>query len=686
MGGADAGADFDAPPQAERTCQVGVRVQGRLKARLGRWRQIGASAEVLEWIEHGYRLPLTRWPPPHRGPGNHAGARAHDDWLRRAGAELVAAGALRKCAPGEVPRVVSPLDVVPKADYDPALKPDRLRMVIDTRWLNEFQEKLKFKYETLTTNRDMFERDDWLFSVDFTSGYYHVDIAIEHQELLGVEIGGEYYVFASLPFGLRDACRAFTMLVRAPVRYLRRQGVRVLPYIDDLLFALREHDEVERDRCVQLLRDLGFLVGDKSELDLSHSKKMLGFFVDTARMVFSLPQSRATKFGAVALRLLQRWAHGDGAPARDVAKVTGHVASMSLLLERDARLGCRFLNDSVRDAAASRRWNERVFASEGALGELRAWLERIPALPEAAIRAPPLLPPQLVLCTDASDVATGDFVAAVDGRLLSESERDCSMATVPLTLEQQRRGSALRELIGIERTLRRNAAACRGRRVEVKTDALASVCIFDNGGSQHRDPETGGLELHMQLLRVEAAAREAGCVSLSLVWHPRTRPDAQRADDASKVVDRGAWRLAPSLFAEVVRRLGKVVVDCFADEENHQLPEFHSRGWSPSAARFDTFTASWMRRPVYLCPDAPIVGRAVAKLRREGAFGIIVVPRWEGAAWWPLLFHSGIVVEAFDLPHTPAAFEARFDGSIVSPGCFHAPLLAARFDARAGNF
>ena len=74
-------------------------------------------------------------------------------------------------------------------------------------------------------------------------------------------------------------------------------------------------------------------------------------------------------------------------------------------------------------------------------------------------------------------------------------------------------------------------------------------------------------------------------------------PDAQRADDASKVVDRGAWRLTPSLFAEVVRRLGKVVVDCFADEENHQLPEFHSRGWSPSAARFDTFTASWMRRP-----------------------------------------------------------------------------------------
>ena len=38
--------------------------------------------------------------------------------------------------------------------------------MIDTRWLNEFQRKIKFKYEALSTCRGMFEEDDEMFSID----------------------------------------------------------------------------------------------------------------------------------------------------------------------------------------------------------------------------------------------------------------------------------------------------------------------------------------------------------------------------------------------------------------------------------------------------------------------------------------------------------------------------------------
>ena len=276
--------------RAERTCQVGVQIQGRLKACSHVWREIGASPWVLDVVDNGYKLPLIddALPPPHAGGGNHAGSNTYGDWLERAVGELVTMGALKPSAVR--PRVISPLDVIPKADYHETDNPDRLRMVLDTRWLNEYQQKIKFKYDDLNNSREMFSEGDGLFSIDFTSGYYHVDVHPEHQCLLGIEVNGKWYVFASLPFGVRDACRAFTLMVRAPVEFLRRtRGTRVLPYIDDLLFDLpcgwsAAQQEAERDFIVALFRRLGWLVGDKSELDITTEKKMIGWIVDTVAM------------------------------------------------------------------------------------------------------------------------------------------------------------------------------------------------------------------------------------------------------------------------------------------------------------------------------------------------------------------------------------------------------------------
>lgn len=682
----------DELPQAERVCQVGVKVHGRLRARRDVWVRMGATAEVMAWIDHGYRLPLTSRPPNHLGAGNHLGARTYADWLGRSVQELVKMGAMRRWLPEEhggkrAPRVVSPLNVIPKADYDPITKPDRLRLIIDTRWLNNYQQKLKFKYETLSTNRGMFIEGDDMFSVDFTSGYYHIDIHDDDQELLGVEVNGEYYVFASLPFGLRDACRAFTKVVLTPVQFLRRRGYRVLPYIDDLLFALRPGPKAEeqRDFAVALLREAGFLVGDKSDLVLGKQKRMLGFLVDTESMRYSLPPDRAEKFDRVATALAEMWRVRRRAPARQVARVTGHVAAMSMLLERQASLGCRFLNDTIREVAQSGDWSRFVAPSEGALGELQAWIARIPVLPWVAIQPAPLSPPDVVLVTDASDFATGGFIAFDAERRgwLTEAQRLESGSTVPLTAAELEYGSALRELIGATRILRRHAARCRGKHVEIRTDAMAAMLIYDNGGSQRRLP-SGELGLHEAVLALECAARLAGVLSLTLNWFPREEPDQVEADRLSKVRDFGDWWLSASLFAEVMRRLGQCEVDCFADEHSHQLAEFHSRDWSPSAARFDTFTASWAGRPVYLCPPPQLLFAVVSKARRERAFGVIVCPVWPAKGWWPMLFSRevGVVVESFRLPHDCEAFGTNHRSSVVAPGCFSAPLLAARFDCR----
>ena len=676
--------------RAERTCQVGVQIQGRLKACSHVWREIGASPWVLDVVDNGYKLPLIddALPPPHAGGGNHAGSNTYGDWLERAVGELVTMGALKPSAVR--PRVISPLDVIPKADYHETDNPDRLRMVLDTRWLNEYQQKIKFKYDDLNNSREMFSEGDGLFSIDFTSGYYHVDVHPEHQCLLGIEVNGKWYVFASLPFGVRDACRAFTLMVRAPVEFLRRtRGTRVLPYIDDLLFDLpcgwsAAQQEAERDFIVALFRRLGWLVGDKSELDITTEKKMIGWIVDTVAMTYSLPPKRVGKFTLVAQALADDVRAGRRVNAKAVARVTGHISAMSLALGRAARQGCRYLHDCVRDAAAAHDWNRTIRLSPAALREVDDWIVSIPLVPTTLIRRPQPAPADVILVTDASETACGSFVAAAPGPtpvklLVSETS-----LTVHLTEDERARGSALRELIGVKHVIRANAHMLTGLIVEVQTDALAACYIYDNGGSQVRDA-AGDIVLHAAVLAIDEEAAKAGIAELRLTWHPREEERQVLADELSKVVGNDDWWLSAALFAELQRQLGPLDVDCFASEHSAQLPAFHSRWWSPSAAEVDTFSVSWARQRVYLCPPPALVMRVIGKMRADGAYGVLVVPKWSGSRWWPLLRSDSEVriLQRWGLPHDPACFGSDSSDSVVSAGRFLAPLIALRFDCRS---
>ena len=80
---------------------------------------------------------------------------------------------------------------------------------------------------------------------------------------------------------------------------------------------------------------------------------------------------------------------------------------------------------------------------------------------------------------------------------------------MPLTAEELEHGSALRELIGATRILRRHAARCQGKRVEIRTDTMAAMLIYDNGRSQQRLP-SGELKLHEAVLALYNDLQQAG--------------------------------------------------------------------------------------------------------------------------------------------------------------------------------
>ncbi|GJP47646.1 hypothetical protein CLOM_g6826 [Closterium sp. NIES-68] len=94
-----------------------------------------------------------------------------------------------------------------------------------------------------------------MFSIDLKSGYHHVEIHHSCWKFLGFLFQGVYYSFRSLPFGLATAPFVFTELIKQLAKRWRASGMRVVPYVDDLLFLYNSHS-LARSTSAAVVQDL----------------------------------------------------------------------------------------------------------------------------------------------------------------------------------------------------------------------------------------------------------------------------------------------------------------------------------------------------------------------------------------------------------------------------------------------
>lgn len=76
---------------------------------------------------------------------------------------------------------------------------------------------------------------DWFVTINLKDAYFHVPIAPEHRHFLRFAFMGQIFQFMVLPFDLALAPRVFSKFVQAALEPLQRNGMRILPYLDDLL-------------------------------------------------------------------------------------------------------------------------------------------------------------------------------------------------------------------------------------------------------------------------------------------------------------------------------------------------------------------------------------------------------------------------------------------------------------------
>ena len=192
--------------------------------------------------------------------GNHVSAIENKSFVFEAIEELLSFGSVIAVTHEQV-HVCSTLSVVPK-------KNNKLRLILDLRYVHGFLSKFKFSYEDLRVVTDILEECDWFFSFDLRNGYHRVDIFEGHRKFLAFSFvyGSEnhYFVFASLLFGLSTAPYVFTKLLRPVVAYWRSNGIKISVYLDDGIGADRSRSLCS-DRTVQvhkLHRSFGYCFGN----------------------------------------------------------------------------------------------------------------------------------------------------------------------------------------------------------------------------------------------------------------------------------------------------------------------------------------------------------------------------------------------------------------------------------------
>ena len=606
----------------------------RLRHRTQFWAKFVTSTLVMNWIQFGYPLFwAAAGAPPAREFPNHKGALDFSAFTTTAVSELVAKGAAARVS--HRPTVVSPLNVIDRRG--------KLRLILDLSYVNSHIDTsgTKFRYETITTATEVVQRDDLMFTIDLESAYHHVDIHPDSSQYLGFAWQGHYYEFRSLPFGLCTAPWVFTKITRELVGRWRSQGIRLLHYLDDFLFAVRSTlpdwpGSPFRKLQRQVLDDLnaaGFTVNEaKLKLDANQQRVFLGFLIDSAAGIIQVAAVRVAEL-KTALSHIQQRRHN--VKARSLAKALGQLASMRVTLGSVGRVFTRALYLSLSSTSS---FDHHVRLSANASSEVDFWLRRYDKF-----NSTPLWPSTFVsaveIFTDASDFGWGGHTT-VNGITHVAQGYFHPWNHGPIT------SSTLREAWGLEYTLIgllerielavHSEAAAGSTAVRLYVDNQALSHIWAHGS--RRPP------LNDIMKRVSEFCWQNN-ILLAVQWVPRE--ENELADYISKFYDGDDWQLNPSVFHYLDTLWGPHDIDVFASHLNHLCPKFYSLFHCPGSAGVDAFSTSWAGSNLWINPPFGLIGRVLTHLRQCSATATLIVPHWPKRPWWHMLCSDGVTFNSF---------------------------------------
>ena len=136
---------------------------------------------------------------------------------------------------------------------------------------------------------------DFITKIDLKDAYVVVPIHQRFRKYLSFLHGGTVYRYRPLAFDLSVAPRVFSKLIKYAIEPLRKAGIRMVYYLDDLCFLTTTKEETTKvmKTALQHLQKLGFIINwKKNQLEPTHQQDFLGFEFNTVTMKIRVPKPK----------------------------------------------------------------------------------------------------------------------------------------------------------------------------------------------------------------------------------------------------------------------------------------------------------------------------------------------------------------------------------------------------------
>jgi hypothetical protein len=278
--------------------------------------------------------------------------------------------------------------------------------------------------EGVSTLKQLWEKNDYAISWDLKEAYNHVPVHESLQPMLGIAHEGKIYKYVGMPFGLNDAPRVFSEIMKKVVKAIRRAwNVKAVVYLDDLLLLHQDPDHLRRiqGEITRFLQWLGWTVNlEKSNLEPSQIFKYLGWQWDSRDLTVRLTKERREKALKSLMLLRKKVYRTEWVTNRGLAKVIGILNAARNQFPM-ASLYLTKLHKSLKMAVNEEGWNGKCRLNPNVLGELKIWNKWIKENIPNELKKPEV--PQAIVTTDAAPSGWGATLSFVTKSPSNPQER-----------------------------------------------------------------------------------------------------------------------------------------------------------------------------------------------------------------------------------------------------------------------
>ena len=559
------------------------------------------------------------------------------------------------------PHCILPLHVV--------VQPKKNRLILDCTALNEYIIVPKIKFDDYKCALNFFHSKGYLICFDFKDGYYHVSIDPKFRKFLGFSLildGKQTYCQFKVGFlGLCDLPWLFTKIFRVLVKHWRSHGMQLCLYLDDG-WCFSSSIEQLLAHSYHIRSDL-YQAGvvwsvKKCTWDPSTEIEWLGMVWNSSFNTLKISDRRIDKLKSLAKKLTS-----DGqCTVRSLASFVGQVISLAPVMSDATSLFSRFSQMAI---ASSDSYDSLIYLNSEIKEELGFWVNNVDRLNSrlCRIEKPPVA---IVISGDASASGCGSFIEGTDlvaARLFDTDERSAH--------------STWRELENIHFSLKSFVHQIKGRTVRFRVDNQATVGIIAKGSMKEA--------CHQFAIEIFNFCH-SNAIDLTLQWVPRE--ENKKADEISRlpeILDTDDWGISSEFFTVLNKRWGPFTVDCFANSYNTKCNKFYSMFFVPGSSGIDAFSQNWSGEMCLMVPPVAIIGRCLEHLVRCRAKGVLVVPLWQSAFFWPLLseVYFQFIVDTLTVKGRSVLCWGHNKNSLLGSPQFESNVLSILFDCsgRAGN-